>query len=235
MQGSCLSVPSIAKTALRTGPALNKFAPGCYLTTFFLTIRHLIMICQVRVALDGRHIPKHLLNDTPNPPSLKIAYSQHTDLNVKFQSHRSRFGSLHAMPCPPPHPPALSFMPSSASAFFWGLIVKYMRETRIIAWRSLSLALHIRALTIIARSSAVSKRSKRCSCLHPHDVCSNDCPLHARRDYTNPYLPVAPAHADPNMLALGIQAPLATSGNPMEGNVLLCQVGRDPKHRLPLQ
>lgn len=26
------------------------------------------------------------------------------------------------------------------------------------------------------------------------------------------------------MLALGIQAPLATSGNPMEGNVLLCQV-----------
>ncbi|CAK0779747.1 hypothetical protein CVIRNUC_004841 [Coccomyxa viridis] len=88
---------------------------------------------QVRVALDGRHIPKHLLNDTPNPPSLKIAYSQHTDLNVKFQSHRSR-------------------------------------------------------------------------------------------DYTNPYLPVAPAHADPNMLALGIQAPLATSGNPMEGNVLLCQI-----------
>ena len=47
---------------------------------------------------------------------------------------------------------------------------------------------------------------------------------HACRDYTNPYLPVAPAHADPNMLALGIQAPLATSGNPMEGNVLLCQV-----------
>ncbi|BDA43810.1 probable polypyrimidine tract-binding protein 2 [Coccomyxa sp. Obi] len=85
---------------------------------------------QVRVALDGRHIPKHLLNDTPNPPSLKITYSQHTDLNVKFQSHRSR-------------------------------------------------------------------------------------------DYTNPYLPVAPAGGDPN-LALGIQAPV--SGNPLEGNVLLCQI-----------
>ena len=120
MHGSCLSVSSIAKTALRTGPALNKVAPGCYLNPFFLTTCHLTMICQVRVALDGRHIPKHLLNDTPNPPSLKIAYSQHTDLNVKFQSHRSRFGSLHAMPCPPPHPPALSFMPSSASACFWG-------------------------------------------------------------------------------------------------------------------
>lgn len=81
------------------------------------------MTRQVRVALDGRHIPKHLLNDTPNPPSLKIAYSQHTDLNVKFQSHRSRFGSLHAMPCPPLHHPALSFMPTSASAFFGVILV----------------------------------------------------------------------------------------------------------------
>ena len=41
------------------------------------------------------------------------------------------------------------------------------------------------------------------------------------RDYTNPYLPVAPASADPN-LVLGIQAPIP--GNPNEGNVLLCQV-----------
>ena len=135
----CLQLP---KTASRTGPALNQFAPGCNLTTSLLTICHLTMICQVRVALDGRHIPKHLLNDTPNPPSLKIAYSQHTDLNVKFQSHRSRFDSLHAMSCPPPHPPALSFMPSSASACFWGQIVEYMRQDCIIAWRSHSLALH---------------------------------------------------------------------------------------------
>jgi polypyrimidine tract-binding protein 2 len=57
--------------------------------------RHMRLTCggtcaQVRLALDGRHIPKHLLNETPNPPSLKITYSQHTDLNVKFQSHRSR-------------------------------------------------------------------------------------------------------------------------------------------------
>ena len=47
-------------------------------------------VAQVRAALDGRHIPKNLLNDTPNPPQLKISFSQHTDLNVKFQSHRSR-------------------------------------------------------------------------------------------------------------------------------------------------
>lgn len=47
-------------------------------------------MAQVRAALDGRHIPKNLLNDTPHPPQLKISFSQHTDLNVKFQSHRSR-------------------------------------------------------------------------------------------------------------------------------------------------
>lgn len=45
---------------------------------------------QVRQALDGRHIPRHVLNDHPNPPMLKLSFSQHTDLNVKFQSHRSR-------------------------------------------------------------------------------------------------------------------------------------------------
>lgn len=50
---------------------------------------------QVRQALDGRHIPRHVLNDTPNPPMLKLSFSQHTDLNVKFQSHRSRFVSLN--------------------------------------------------------------------------------------------------------------------------------------------
>lgn len=107
------------------GPALIKFAPAAILnTTFSLTICHLTMTRQVRVALDGRHIPKHLLNDTPNPPSLKIAYSQHTDLNVKFQSHRSRFGSLHTMLCCPPHPLALSILPSSASACFRGPLIR---------------------------------------------------------------------------------------------------------------
>ena len=45
---------------------------------------------QVRQQLDGRHIPKHLVDNHPNPPMMKIAFSQHTDLNIKFQSHRSR-------------------------------------------------------------------------------------------------------------------------------------------------
>ena len=53
---------------------------------------------QVRNALDGRHIPKHLLNNTPYPPLLKITFSQHTDLNVRVQSHRSRY-QLHSKVC----------------------------------------------------------------------------------------------------------------------------------------
>ncbi|KAJ8452711.1 hypothetical protein Cgig2_005047 [Carnegiea gigantea] len=41
-------------------------------------------------ALDGRSIPRYLLPEHIGPCSLKITYSAHTDLSVKFQSHRSR-------------------------------------------------------------------------------------------------------------------------------------------------
>uniref|UniRef100_A0A1J3EH73 Polypyrimidine tract-binding protein-like protein 2 n=1 Tax=Noccaea caerulescens TaxID=107243 RepID=A0A1J3EH73_NOCCA len=40
--------------------------------------------------LDGRNIPRYLLPDHVEQCSLKITYSAHTDLTVKFQSHRSR-------------------------------------------------------------------------------------------------------------------------------------------------
>ncbi|KAI3778178.1 hypothetical protein L2E82_07263 [Cichorium intybus] len=40
-------------------------------------------------ALDGRSIPRYLIPEL-GPCSLKITYSAHTDLSVKFQSHRSR-------------------------------------------------------------------------------------------------------------------------------------------------
>ncbi|XP_035846126.1 polypyrimidine tract-binding protein homolog 2 isoform X2 [Helianthus annuus] len=40
-------------------------------------------------ALDGRSIPSYLIPEL-GPCSLKITYSAHTDLSVKFQSHRSR-------------------------------------------------------------------------------------------------------------------------------------------------
>lgn len=45
---------------------------------------------HVRDNLDGRHVPRHLLGEHIPPPMLRISFSQHTDLNVKFQSHRSR-------------------------------------------------------------------------------------------------------------------------------------------------
>ncbi|XP_004308003.1 PREDICTED: polypyrimidine tract-binding protein homolog 2 [Fragaria vesca subsp. vesca] len=41
-------------------------------------------------SLDGRNIPSYLLPDNLGPCSLRITYSGHTDLSVKFQSHRSR-------------------------------------------------------------------------------------------------------------------------------------------------
>ncbi|XP_054799480.1 polypyrimidine tract-binding protein homolog 2 isoform X1 [Prosopis cineraria] len=41
-------------------------------------------------ALDGRSIPRYLLPEHVGPCTLRITYSGHTDLSVKFQSHRSR-------------------------------------------------------------------------------------------------------------------------------------------------
>ncbi|GAB2293971.1 hypothetical protein Dimus_028185 [Dionaea muscipula] len=41
-------------------------------------------------ALDGRFIPSYLIPELMGPCRLKINYSAHTDLSVKFQSHRSR-------------------------------------------------------------------------------------------------------------------------------------------------
>ncbi|KAK8521223.1 hypothetical protein V6N13_077340 [Hibiscus sabdariffa] len=45
---------------------------------------------SARNALDGRIIPRYLLSDNIAPCTLRITYSAHTDLTVKFQSHRSR-------------------------------------------------------------------------------------------------------------------------------------------------
>ncbi|CAJ1974366.1 unnamed protein product [Sphenostylis stenocarpa] len=41
-------------------------------------------------ALDGRSIPRYLLPENMGPCTLRITYSGHSDLSVKFQSHRSR-------------------------------------------------------------------------------------------------------------------------------------------------
>ncbi|CAM8991178.1 unnamed protein product [Rhodiola kirilowii] len=41
-------------------------------------------------ALDGRSIPRYLLPEHVTSCLLRISYSAHTDLNIKFQSHRSR-------------------------------------------------------------------------------------------------------------------------------------------------
>ncbi|XP_026657873.2 polypyrimidine tract-binding protein homolog 1-like isoform X2 [Phoenix dactylifera] len=43
-----------------------------------------------RDALDGRSIPRYLLPEHVTSCHLRISFSAHTDLNIKFQSHRSR-------------------------------------------------------------------------------------------------------------------------------------------------
>ncbi|XAR71255.1 hypothetical protein NMG60_11028436 [Bertholletia excelsa] len=45
---------------------------------------------SAREALDGRSIPRYLLPEHVGMCHLRISYSAHTDLNIKFQSHRSR-------------------------------------------------------------------------------------------------------------------------------------------------
>ncbi|KAK4833209.1 hypothetical protein QYF36_000715 [Acer negundo] len=45
---------------------------------------------SARNALDGRSIPRYLLPAHVGSCHLRISYSAHTDLNIKFQSHRSR-------------------------------------------------------------------------------------------------------------------------------------------------
>ncbi|XP_070672803.1 polypyrimidine tract-binding protein homolog 1 isoform X4 [Malus domestica] len=45
---------------------------------------------MARNALDGRSIPRYLLPENVGSCNLRISYSAHTDLNIKFQSHRSR-------------------------------------------------------------------------------------------------------------------------------------------------
>ncbi|TYI14261.1 hypothetical protein ES332_A08G110400v1 [Gossypium tomentosum] len=45
---------------------------------------------SAKTALDGRIIPRYLLSENISPCTLRITYSAHPDLSVKFQSHRSR-------------------------------------------------------------------------------------------------------------------------------------------------
>jgi polypyrimidine tract-binding protein 2 len=62
----------------------------------FLTCQALVQFTDVetasaaRSALDGRSIPRYLLSAHVGSCSLRMSYSAHTDLNIKFQSHRSR-------------------------------------------------------------------------------------------------------------------------------------------------
>ncbi|KAL3650543.1 hypothetical protein CASFOL_006946 [Castilleja foliolosa] len=56
--------------------------------------------CAAKDALDGRSIPRYLIPEL-GPCSLRITFSAHTDLSVKFQSHRSRDYTNPMLPVAP--------------------------------------------------------------------------------------------------------------------------------------
>ncbi|CAI9109725.1 OLC1v1009599C2 [Oldenlandia corymbosa var. corymbosa] len=56
---------------------------------------------SAREALDGRSIPRYLLPEHVNQCHLRISYSAHTDLNIKFQSNRSRDYTNPSLPVNP--------------------------------------------------------------------------------------------------------------------------------------
>ncbi|KAB2596786.1 polypyrimidine tract-binding protein-like protein 2 [Pyrus ussuriensis x Pyrus communis] len=56
---------------------------------------------SAKTALDSRIIPRYLLPEYVGPCTLRITYSGHTDLSVKFQSHRSRDYTNPTLPVAP--------------------------------------------------------------------------------------------------------------------------------------
>ncbi|GAA0153233.1 RNA processing factor [Lithospermum erythrorhizon] len=78
------------------------------ITTFEKTAGFLALIqfsdaetaSSAKEALDGRGIPRYLIPEL-GPCSFRITYSAHTDLSVKFQSHRSRDYTDHLLPVAP--------------------------------------------------------------------------------------------------------------------------------------
>jgi hypothetical protein len=53
---------------------------------------------EAKESLDGKSIPKYLLPPAAGAAYMKVTYSAHSDLNVRFQSHRSRWGPRGGTP-----------------------------------------------------------------------------------------------------------------------------------------
>ncbi len=45
---------------------------------------------EAKAALDGRTIPAYLVPDHPGEVKMKVSYSAHSDLTVRYQGERSR-------------------------------------------------------------------------------------------------------------------------------------------------
>lgn len=113
---------------------------------------------------------RYLLPDHVGPCHLRISFSAHNDLNVKFQSHRSRY--------------LVVAMRGSCYYFFYHFMnVKHacvQEWVSAIQWKSV----HVE----VNRYIYISKEIGLLELI--------DLVFSHHRDYTNPYLPVAPSAID---------------------------------------
>ncbi|KAF4376708.1 hypothetical protein F8388_025579 [Cannabis sativa] len=86
---------------------------------------------SARNALDGRSIPRYLLPEHVGSCHLRISYSAHTDLNIKFQSHRSRD---YTNPYLPVNPTAIEGI-SQYLSLLLGMFVPFSIHSKMVSIR----------------------------------------------------------------------------------------------------
>lgn len=69
---------------------LTSAAVRCSTSHFDANAHVPMLVLQVRNSLQGQPIPRHLLNDHSNPPTLDMAFAATPDLAIRAQSHCTR-------------------------------------------------------------------------------------------------------------------------------------------------
>ncbi|KAG1367702.1 hypothetical protein COCNU_14G001700 [Cocos nucifera] len=182
-------------------------------------------------ALDGRSIPRYLLQEHVGPCTLRITFSAHTDLNVKFQSHRSRD---YTNPYLPVAPSAIdgSGQASQLALGFGQDGMKQEPESNVLlaTVENMQYAITIDVLYMVfsafgtVQKIAIFEKNAGFQALIQYPVVVTDAIF--IRDYTNPYLPVAPSAIDGSGQASQLALGFGQDGMKQEpeSNVLLATV-----------
>lgn len=84
---------------------------------------------QVRDALQGQQIPPHLLNHHPQPPTMHLSFSPHTDLPITVQSHSSRDFMDPSLPWGDPDPSLITLLMPQGEGVSPVLSINFERAT----------------------------------------------------------------------------------------------------------